>query len=134
MLPRSQEEIFGRPRHARRYDARTARHILERAVAEQYRLEARRADSYSHDELQEMAREAGVSRAALNAAIDRVANRGPLARRWHARRWSTKTDLLLAGAGTLVLLGSFVAFPAIAYVVVWTLIVVAALILLGAMG
>ena len=69
MWPRSEHEIFEASAPTNCFDGDSVRGILERAAAEQYRRDRARADAYSHEELEEMAAEAGISREALRAAI-----------------------------------------------------------------
>lgn len=131
-----------------RFDGESARRILQLAVAEQQRLEDERAGSYSRQELEEMAAEAGISPEALAAAIQAEADRsehdterrtapsdGRLAplKRLLPRKRSTA---VLAATGAFAFLGALLAFPAFAEAVFLTLllilIAVAVLILLGA--
>ncbi len=133
MLPRSEREIFGATEQKKRFDADSARRILGRAVAEQHRLDNEQADTYSLEELEEMAAEARISREALRVAIE--SPRGSLAtlQRWMPDNWSpaAKGIVLMSIAG-LVLFGVVLAFPTVAQVLLWAMIVLAVLMLLGA--
>ncbi len=132
MFPRSEQEIFSGTERAERFDAASGRRILERAVAEQHRLQQERDDSYSLEELEEMAAEAGISREALQSALQRRTagvekSRGWLPRRWLRSKWAP----LLAGLTAVALLGLMLAFPAVAYFVLGVAIAVGVLVLLG---
>ncbi len=133
MLPRSEREIFEAREHRGFFDADRVRRILERAAVEQHRLDAELADTYSLEELEEMAAEAGISREALHAAIQSPAGRmaapGKSLRRGRSvdARW-----IVVAGVSAIALLGVMIAFPIVAYVIVWALIVLGVLVLLGA--
>ncbi len=133
MLPRSEREIFRATEQKKRFDADSVRWILGRAVAEQHRLDNELADTYSLEELEEMAAEARISREALRVAIE--SPRGSLATlpRWMPDNWSpaAKGIVLMSIAG-LVLFGVLLAFPAVAQVLLWAMIVLAVLMLLGA--
>ncbi len=133
MLPRSEREIFGATEQKKRFDADSARRILGRAVAEQHRLDNEQADTYSLEELEEMAAEARISHEALRVVIE--SHLGSLATllRWMPDNWSpaAKGIVLMSIAG-LVLCGVLLAFPAVAQVLLWATIVLAVLILLGA--
>lgn len=131
------------PRRPGRFDDETARRILARAAAEQQRLSNERSDSWSAEELQEIAAEAGISPEALRAAIEHRDGRpAPAARERRPftlgsldpRNWS-KTAALTTG-GTVAFLGALLLFPAFAETVLWvlflTVIVLGVLMLLGA--
>ncbi len=133
MLPRSEREIFGATEQKKRFDADSARRILGRAVAEQHRLDNELADSYSLEELEEMAAEAGISREALRVTIE--SPRGSLATllRWMPDNWSLAAKgIVLMSAAAIVIFGVLLAFPAVAQLLFWAMIVLAVLILLGA--
>jgi hypothetical protein len=138
-----------------RFDGETARRILQRAAAEQQRLSNELSESYSFEELEEIAAEAGISPEALRAAIEAHGGRASSAaagtRRLTAERrelWTGRKRLapghwtkaakagVLATAGGVVFLGLLLAFPAIAEMVAWALLLllvfVTVLILLGA--
>jgi hypothetical protein len=130
----------------KRFDGESVRRILERAAAEQYRLDHELTDTYSLEELEEMAAEAGISTEALRTAIKRsqqppdVASIGATQRKrpavWH-KRWlgtryrAVKGTALLTIAGVAVV-GSVLAFPVVAQVLFWTTLVLSVLIVLGA--
>ena len=133
MLPRSEREIFGATEQKKRFDADSGRRILGRAVAEQHRLDNELADTYSLEELEEMAAEARISREALRVAIE--SPRGSLAtlQRWMPDNWSPAANgIVLMSIAGLVLFGVLLAFPAVAQVLLWAMIVLAVLMLLGA--
>jgi hypothetical protein len=65
------ERLPGRAAHPNvQFDSETVRRILQRAAAEQHRLDNELADSYSLEELEEMAAEVRISPEALRAAIE----------------------------------------------------------------
>ena len=131
VFPRSEQEIFSGTERAERFDAASGRRILERAVAEQHRLQQERDDSYSLEEIEEMAAEAGISREALQSALQRRS--ADRARGWSSARWlKNKWTPLLAGLATVTLFGLMLAFPAVAYFMLGVAIAAAVLILLGA--
>lgn len=138
-----------------RFDGESARQILQRAAAEQQRLNKELADSYSFGELEEMAAEAGISSEALRAAVEAqgsrpdIAAEGPLApgerplRRLSPPKglmpgnWPrTVKRVVLTTAGGIGFVGFLLAFPAIAEMVFWALllflIILTILIALGA--
>lgn len=123
-----------------RFDGECVRRILQRAVAEQHRLEDEAIDTYSLEDLEEMAAEAGISEEALRAAIESVPEAEPdERRRWLATmqrpmpvRWSpVAKGIVLAGAGGIALFGVVLAFPVVGQVLLWGTIALALLILLG---
>lgn len=124
--------IFGAEDRTDRIDGKTARRILERAAVQQHLLESRLDDTYSLDELEEIAREAGISRRALYAAIDdRPSWLDPLLRRL-PRRWSRATQhIVLMSIAGIVLLGLMLAFPIVAKVLFWATIIVLVMMALG---
>lgn len=136
-----------------RFDGESARRILQRAAAEQQRLCNELSDSWSLEELEEMAEEAGISSEALLAAVEtHESNSGtaaagtPLTPRERPRRsaagrlkpgnWSTAATVGVLTAGGIGFLGSLLVFPAVAETVLWVLlllaIVISVLIVLGA--
>lgn len=138
-----------------RFDGQSGRQILEHAAAMQQRLDNELADSYSLEELEEMAAEAGISAEALRAAIKVyesdpglaagtacVPNKRARSRRLAAQRlmpgnWSrTVKGALLASAGIVGFGGVLLAFPAVAEAVFWALllflILLTVLVVLGA--
>lgn len=138
-----------------RFDGQTVRHILERAAQEQHRLDNELADSYSLEDLEEMAAEAGISLPALHAAIGahqgstgsaarseitpRVRPRDRLAalESWIPGFGSvTARRVVLTSMGGVAVVGLLLAFPAVAEVLIWgvllSLIVLSVLVLLGA--
>lgn len=146
----------GAVRHTDRFDGESARRILQRAAAEQQRLVRDLDDSYSVEELEEIAAEAGISPDALEAAVE-TEKRGrrtplfgtapapagqPRHRRSEVRgflpgRWfRTRTAIVLTTVGAAAFLASLLVFPAFAEAVfrvfLLLLIAVAVLILLGA--
>ena len=110
-----------------------------------------RAETYALEALQEMAAEAGISPAALRAAIEQVpqdpAAAAPRtaagapgrtrARRtalWIPGHWlANARAAVVAGAAGLVALGVLLAFPAAARVLLWLTILVLVLAALGAL-
>jgi hypothetical protein len=138
-----------------RFDGMSARRILERAAAVQQRLDNELADSYSLEELEEMAAEAGISAEALRAAIEahdsdsglaagrsRVPGEEPQRRMRAVRglmpgKWSAAVKgVVLASAGIVGGGGVLLAFPVVAETVLWALllflILLTVLIVLGA--
>ena len=133
MTPQSEREIFLGSELRGRIDADRARHILEQAAAEQYRQRKEFDDTYSLKELQEMAAEAGISQEALRSAIRGGAAPARSSRRWLPQNWfRTNSGIVLAGITAMALVALIIAFPAVAYVIVWTTIILGVLILLGA--
>ena len=128
----SEQIIFGAGDGEQRFDGKNVRRILERAAVEQHRLESEFNDSYTLDELEEMAAEAGISRDALHAAIDeRPTLLSPLWRRM-PRRWSLLTRQLVFWSVTgVVLLGVMMAFPFVAKVLFWMTVIVLVMMALG---
>ncbi len=133
MTPQSEREIFLGSELRGRIDGDQARHILEKAAAEQYRRRKALDDTYSLEELQEMAAEAGISQEALRSVIRSSATPARTSRRWLPQNWfRTNSGLVLAGVAAMALVALIIAFPAVAYVIVWTTIILGVLILLGA--
>ncbi len=132
MTIRSEQIIFGTGDREQRFDGKAVRRILERAAARQVRLDNTSSDSYTLDELEEMAAEAGISRAALASAIeDRPSRWSPLWR-WLPASWSPLTRQLVFWTGTgIVLLGIMLAFPFVAEVLFWATIIVLVMMALG---
>ena len=128
----SEQIIFGAGDGEQRFDGRTARRVLELAAARQVRLDSTQSDSYTLDELEDMAAEAGISRAALASAIeDRPSRWSPLWR-WLPRSWSPLTRQLVFWAGTgIMLLGIVLAFPIVAELLFWATIIVLVMMALG---
>jgi hypothetical protein len=149
--------LVSAPREAEnRFDGESARAILERAAAEQQRRNSALAGSYSLEELEEMAAEAGISCEALKAAIQahagerRAAEQGPrFVSRKRPRRGPSLLDILvpgrwpraakgvaLAGVAGIGIVGLALAFPAVAQMALWALVafllLVTLLIALGA--
>lgn len=138
-----------------RFDGERARRILQHAAAEQQRLNNELGDSYSFEELEEMAAEAGISSEALRAAIEADGRRSetvagrPLAPYERPRRrrpsafgrlkpgnWSPAVKVVVLTAAAIGFAGSLLAFPAFAEAVFWVLllllIALSVLIVLGA--
>lgn len=136
-----------------RFDGESTRRILQRAAAEQQRLKKELEDSYSLEELEQMAAEAGISSEALESAVETEKSRSgaavaeaparhprrrlPAAQRFMPANWSrARKAVVLTTAGGAVFLGSLLAFPAFADAVFWVLllllIALAVLIALGA--
>ncbi len=133
MLPRSEREIFRATEQKKRFDADSVRWILGRAAAEHYRLDNELADTYSLEELEEMATEAGISHEALRAAIKSPPGWIAVLQRWMPESWSpTAKGIVLTSVAGIALLAVLLAFPEVAYVLFWTTIVLLVLILLGA--
>jgi len=132
-MPTSSEHIiFGVSDDEIRLDGKAVRRILHRAVVEQHRRDVELTDTYSLGELEEMAAEAGISRDALQAAIDeRPSWLDPLLQ-WLPRDWSpaTRRIVLMGGAG-IALLGVMLAFPIVAKVLFWATIIVLVMMALG---
>ncbi len=148
MLERPERGLGGAADGKNRFDGESVRRILQRAVAEQHCLDNELADTYSLEELEEMAAEAGISREALRIAIESPARyphaatiglgerpRGWLAflQRQMPENWSpaAKGIVLMSAAG-IALFGVLLAFPVVAQVLFWATIVLLVLILLGA--
>lgn len=127
-----------------RFDGETVRQILRRAAAEQQRLNNELSGSYSVEELEDIAAEAGISSEALRAAVE-AQRRNPATApapgqkpsrpfSLNPRNWSR--TVVLTSAGGVAFLGSLLLFPAFAQTVLWvlflTVIVLSVLILLGA--
>ena len=133
MLPRSEREIFGATEQKKRFDADSARRILGRAVAEQHRLDNELADTYSLEEMEEMATEAGISREALRAAIESPPGWLAVLQRWMPENWSpTVKGIVLTSVAGIAFVGVLLAFPVVAQVLLWAMIVLLVLMLLGA--
>lgn len=134
MVPRTEREIFETVDRRGSFDLDTVRRILERAAVEQYRLDAAREDSYSREDLEEMAAEAGISREALDRALQRPPPAQPRMSRAGVRRaWSRRLVWIgLAGLSALAFIAIMLAFPAVAEILFWTVIVLTVLVLLGA--
>ena|SRR5690606_33988460 len=118
----------------RRFDGPTARAILERAAIEQRRIDREHSDSYTLEELVEIAAQARISAEALRAAVD-AHSRDSTAARPSERRSAARTALgrtLLAGTAMVAIVGVLIAFPAAAEVLFWTTLVISLLVLLGA--
>lgn len=125
-----------------RFDGTSVRAILERAAAEQQRRNSALAGSYSMEELEEMAAEAGISPEALRAAIEahaaerRTAHQGPrFVSQKRSRQGPSVLDLLVPGPwpraakGSVLTLavgagvvGLALAFPAVAQMALWALV------------
>jgi hypothetical protein len=137
-----------------RFDAETVRRILQRAAEEQHRLETEFADSYSLEELEEMASETGISPEALRVAIEaqrrqprtaaaesEVAAKRPKGllaslERLMPDSWSpTVKRTVLTSTGVIGLFWILLSLPGIGPVVFWAaalvLIVLSLLLLLG---
>lgn len=120
-----------------RFDRDAVRRILSRAAEEQHRLDRVLSDSCSLDELEEMAAEAGISPAALRAALeaDRAGAGKPsgLVRpgKWlealqalMPRSWSVPAKrAALAGLGGIGFVGLLAAFPAFGTALFWGLVI-----------
>ena len=134
-----------------RFDGDSARQILQHAAAVQQRLNNELADSYSFEELEEMATEAGISPEALRAAIETHGSHSgtgasgtPPAEqpRWSALKalvpgnWSPAVKAaVLALAGGIAFVALLLAFPAFAEMVFWGLLILLILLaLLVAVG
>lgn len=132
----------------KRFDRESVRRILESAAAEQYRLDNELAGTYSFEELEEMAAEAGISREALRLAIEKRHRRPEVsvigvaehprggtafARKAWLGSWSPAAKgTVLAGAVGVALVGAVLTFPVVAHVMFWATIVLLVLLLLGA--
>lgn len=146
----------GSTHDADRFDGESTRRILQRAAAEQQRLKKELEDSYSLEELEQMAAEAGISPEALKSAVEteksgsgtaaagkphapsgRPQRRPTEVRGLMPGHWfRTTKGMVLTTAGGVAFLGSLLAFPAFAEAVLWVLllllIALAVLIALGA--
>ena len=130
-----------------RLDGESVRRILERAAAEQHRLDIELADTYSLEELEEMAAEVGISPDALRVAMESprgdpgsTSPRTPVDVDQRSRDWlallrrpgncppAVKATVVTSAVG-IVLLGGLLAFPQLLF---WVTIVLLVLILLGA--
>lgn len=129
-----------------RFGGESARRILARAAALQQRLDNELAGSYTLEELEGMAAEAGISPEALRAAIEgygsdsapdaRPGRRHPAPRSLlPGNRSRAVKGAVLTTAG-LGFVGLLAAFPVVAEIVLWAvlsfLIVIAVLVALGA--
>lgn len=135
-MTNSEQIIFDGSTDETRFDGRTVRRILERAAVEQHQLDTRLDDTYTLDELEEMAAEAGISRDALRAAIENRPSTRSRLMRWVWRlfpdRWSPLTRQLVFWLGIgAVLLGVMIAFPFVAKVLFWAVIIVLVMMALG---
>ena len=133
-----------------RFQKEDAREILERAAAEQHRLDDELADTYSLEELEEMAAEAGISPEALRVAMESPVRQPDTSTSDNAiepdqrpRGWLTLSRMpehwspavratVVTSAVGIVLFGALFAFPVVAPVLFWVTIVLLLLILLGA--
>lgn len=132
MLPRSESELFGAIRSSDRFDAARARRILERAAAEQHRIDTEFDDSFSLGELEEIAAEAGISREAVRAAIARSYRRKPAHRRPRSTGWLDRHNkTVLAGTAGILTVAAMFAFPSFAWAVFWGIVLLWVLILAG---
>lgn len=152
MPERSERGLGGSTEREPRFDGESVRKILQRAAVEQHRLSNELADTYSLEELEEMAAEARISREALGAAVEAhhhgaaarpAAARGAHPQGWLARlrsrmpgTWSPAARrIALTSAGVVVLVSVLVTVPAAAQVLLWTtlmsLIVLSVLVLVG---
>ena len=132
MTTKSEEIIFPASNDDDRFDGRTVRRILERAAVEQHRINTELTDTYTLEELEEMAAEAGISRQAVRAAIEERPSRlSPILRRLPASWSPTRKRVVLMAAAGVVLLGIMLAFPFVAKVLFWATIVVLVMMALG---
>ena len=150
MKRRSGRELPGLASGKDRFDGDSARQILQHAAAVQQRLNNELAGSYSLEELEEMAAEAGISPEALRAAIETHGHSGTGASGMHPAeqpRWSALKALVpghwspavkgavLALAGGIAFVALLLAFPAFAEMVFWGLLILLILLaLLVAVG
>jgi hypothetical protein len=137
-----------------RFDAEAVRRILHRAVEEQERMDSERLDSYSLEDLEEIATETGISPEAVRAALEAYQDQSAPAagvpgatpaarpRAWLAwledqlpATWSTRSKravLIGVGVGLFALL---LALPGIGPVVFWatvlSLLALTVLLLIG---
>ena len=132
MNTRSEQIIFGNAGNERRFDVKTVRRILGRAAASQYRLDSKRDSTFSLEELEEMAAEAGISRSVLYRALDERPNRLSSLWRWLPDSWSPLTQQLVFWTATAsVLLALMLAFPVVANVLFWVAVIVLLMMALG---
>lgn len=132
MFPQSEREVFGGSERSERFDADSGRRLLEQAAAEQYRLRKELDESYSIEELEEMATEAGISPQALRSVLKRrsagdATSRGWLPERWLRAKWAP----VLAGVTVVALLGLMLVSPTVAYFMLGIAIALGVLVLLG---
>lgn len=114
-----------------RFDRESIRCILDRAAVEQHHLDRELLATYSLEELEEIAAEAGITRDALHAAIEKSRRRPASIRRRTRRSWfSGARGMIMLGAAGLVLLALLLAFPIIAQVLFWTAIAFLLIVLL----
>ena len=133
MLPRTERHLFVGTDNQTLFGPNRTRAILARAAREQHRRNRERAESYSLEELEEMAAEAGISREALQSAISGPQQLPRTVRRWLPRGWSARASTIaLISGGAIVLLALMIAFPVIAYTILWLMILMMVLMLLGA--
>lgn len=131
MFPRSDSQVFGSHRDHGKFDAEAVRWILGKAAAEQARQDTAHSTTYSLEELEEMATEAGISRDALRVAISRNARRAP-ARRRVSNSFFKRPGFVYGALGSVALIGLMMAFPMLAYAFFWLTVVFGLLLLLGA--
>ena len=131
MFPQSEREVFRGSERSERFDADSGRRLLEQAAAEQYRLRKELDESYSVEELQEMATEAGISPQALRSVLRRRSAGDGKSRGWPERWLRAKWAPVLAGVTVVALLGLMLASPTVAYFVLGVAIAVGVLVLLG---
>lgn len=148
----------GAAHHQERFDSATLRRILQRAATEQHRMDHELTDSYSFEELEEMAAAVQISPEALRAAVeaDRREQRKSTAGAgirdaadarqsdWLARLerrlpggWSPAVkQMVLAGAGVGALSGLLLSLSVLAPTAFWiaslSLIALCLLVLIGA--
>jgi hypothetical protein len=122
--------------NAQRFDGERVRRILQRAVEEQHGIDRQVAETYTLEELEEMAEEAGISSVALHAAIDAERrdsgfNMAPAREAYRApEAWGVVTAALVAVALAAVLLVLWVAAPTAFWVTALSLILLSLLVLI----
>jgi len=133
MQPRSERDIFAGQNERKRFDADEAHRILERAAAEQSRRERRLDGSYSLGELEEIAAEAGISREALRVALERGPGRFAWLHGWLPATWSPALrGVVLTTMAAAALLALLLAFPELAYAILFgALLILAGLLLVA---
>lgn len=132
MLPRSERQLFGATEQQNLYAADDVRRILERAAVEQHRRDSELDGAYSLEELEEMAAEAGISREALRAALEKPPRWSAALDRWIPVSWSPATKgIVLTGVAGVALFGLMLAFPVVAYAFIVVAIVLLIMMMLG---
>lgn len=116
MLPDNEGEIFDHRAPGKRFSAEEARRILDLAAREQARRDPELDGSYSAEELEEIAAEAGIAPEALHAAMESPRLRFGLgAGRRSVSRLPGGIPLILLGLACCAVLILLVAIPDFAF-------------------